>query len=234
MQETKVNLQQRFFWLVKGWRIFTKHPATWMAMSLVYACIVGSVLLIPVVGTLVFAMIWPALTAGLVYGAHRVSQGSQLKISYLFECFRLRGLRGSLLVIGLLLAGLVIAHTGLSMLLWSHGIDDTTFLEVTAIMSTIITGIVLFYSIPCVVIGKATPWKAIKEGVLTAVEHKSKILLFGISYLTLLIIALLPHGLGLLVLLPVTAGAVHTYYSQSYSEYDTRTRKHGLYTCRQP
>lgn len=78
--------------------------------------------------------------------------------------------------------------------------------------------------VPTSVIGKVPPWKAIKEGVLTAVTNKSKILLFGVSYLTLLVIALIPHGLGLLILIPVTAGAMHTYYRQSCTEYDTKTR----------
>ena len=50
-----------------------------------------------------------------------------------------------------------------------------------------------------------------------------QISLFATTYLALLILALIPHGLGLLVLIPVTAGAMYTCYKRVSMEYRTQS-----------
>ena len=210
-------------WLIEGWHIFAKNPATWVVMSLLYISLGTAVLLIPVVGTLAITLVWPALTAGLVYGANEIGQSRTLKTSHLFETFRHRELRRPLFVLGLLLASLVVVLTGFSMLLWSMGIVDYTIPRFAAITSVFVISGSLFYAIPSVVLGKARPLSAIKDSISIGIANVPAILLFAVAYLALLFLALIPLGLGLLILVPVTAGAMHTYYKKVSTE--TRAKR---------
>ena len=218
MRNAHVTLGYRLYWLVEGWRIFTKQPFTWIAMSSLYMSVGFAVLLLPIVGTLAIALAWPALTAGLIHGANEVSHDRKLQISHLFEIFRHRELIRSLLVFGAFLAGLVVAHTGFSMFLWSKGIFDNTLPAIAALTSALIISSIMFHAIPAAVIGKTTPLRAIKDSIVTSAMNIPTLLLFAVTYPALLVLALIPHGLGLVVLIPITAGAMHTYYLRVSAE----------------
>ena len=80
---------------VRGWRwvaraieIFSRRPLTWIALNLVLLVIASVLIMIPVVGGLLFALLTPVFGGGLTLGCRDVDAGKPLLPAYLFAGFQ--------------------------------------------------------------------------------------------------------------------------------------------------
>ena len=80
---------------VRGWRwvarsieIFARRPLTWIALNLVLLFIASALMLIPVVGGLLFALLTPVFAGGLTLGCRDVDAGKPLLPAHLFAGFQ--------------------------------------------------------------------------------------------------------------------------------------------------
>ena len=80
----------------------------------------------------------------------------------------------------------------------------------------------LFYGIPLVMLGGQNAWPAAKDSVAACWVNVLPLLVFGLIYLVLGMVAIIPFGLGLLILGPVTVGAVYASYQDVFGTALTR------------
>lgn len=217
-------------WLVRGWQLFIKNPAMWIFTVLVYFVITVVLSLIPVLGGLILSLIAPALTGGLLFAAREMEEGRAMEIGHLFQAFRDKTLTGPMLTLGLvslgfaMAGGLVMVFTMggfMSAAMMAHDGMQTPGIGVLSgslagllILFVVSVGlfVAMFYGIPLVMFGRERPLEALRTSISASFANVVPMLVLSVVYLVLAFIAAIPFGLGFLVLVPLTAGAVYASY----------------------
>ena len=126
-------------WIIEGFALFRKRAPVWIALTALLALLWAASLMLPVLGSLLFNLLSPALFAGLMIGCRALEQGEDLKIMHLFAGFReqaaaLVTLGGVYLVGTILVFGLVLLNADvpkLTALLSKSGADVETLRAAT-------------------------------------------------------------------------------------------------------
>jgi uncharacterized membrane protein len=236
IEARQVEAGRGWAWLVEGWQLFLKAPAPWIVMAVIYLAIGFVLSLIPVLGSLAHLLITPALMGGMLYGAAVLAQGGQLEIGYLFRAFQDQERLGPMLTLGAFLVGAIIIALLLTAGLAggalisssSHltevnadkvagllfGMGALAFLLILLFILLFILVIVmaLFYGVPLVMLAGQEPWQSLQDSIMVCHANSLPFLVFGLVYIGLSCLAVLPLGLGFLLLLPVTFGALYASY----------------------
>jgi uncharacterized membrane protein len=183
----------------------------------------------------------PVLAGGMLYGAALQARGENLEIAHLFQGFRDQERMGPLIMLGLfsvggyilmfvvfmifiggsVATGLALDSTGANMPNEAMGgILAGVGLIVMLIVITIgiLIAMALFYGVPLVMLGRQNAWPAVQASIAACWINVLPLLVFGLIYMVLAIVAVIPFGLGLLVLGPVTACAIYASYREVFEE----------------
>ncbi|MDQ8020358.1 MAG: BPSS1780 family membrane protein [Moraxellaceae bacterium] len=231
----RVNAGRSLGWLAEGWRLFAAAPVQWLLMALLaFLLLFLAALLapIPLLGPMVGPVVLVFVVAGMLESAARVQRGEAPKARDLFAGFDrhpahllLLGLFFSipLVLVSLLTflaigGGLLVGLLGAALGGALHGLLSgltafaaflfgtwTVFLIVWAIML-----LALLFAPALVMFDSASPLNAMRASLKASLANLGATLLFGLLLALLFTIALMPAGLGVLVLLPVAVGALHT------------------------
>jgi len=246
MQINKNEVDSGWGWFGAGWKLFATNPGMWIAMILVLFVVYIGVSLVPFIGSLVISLIAPVLAGGLMYAAREVDSGRALDLSHLFRGFSEDGKVGPLILLGVLslvlsivslvvlvvtLGGSFVAAAG------SAGIDMESINEdnVQQILAHLtvsvpfLTGLTLFialifaitmamlYAPALVMLSGAEPMAALKASFHACLVNWLPLLVFGLLYMVCAIVAIIPFGLGLILLVPVTVCALYCSYRDIFS-----------------
>lgn len=232
-------------WIVEGWQLFAKAPGIWIVIMLIYLGISVVLSLIPFVGMLAHALLSPVLGGGMVYGAAAQARGETLEIGHLFQGFQDQERMGPLVLLGLIgVAGYVLM--GLVVMVFLGG---SVFVGVAldsmgtnmpaeamggllagaglvAVLIVVVVGFLvamaLFYGVPLVMLAGQNAWPAAQDSVAACWINMLPLLVFGLIYLVLAVVAIIPFGLGFLVLGPVTVCAIYASYRDVFGEAPSR------------
>lgn len=235
MQPRTVDASNGWTWIACGWRLFVKNPGIWIAMLIIFFLIYIVLVVIPLVGALAATLLSPALIGGLLYGARQLDSGGTLEIGHLFQGFVDKKKMNPLLTVGAvaLAADIVIVIVtfvfigGSVMAIQAAGGDPSNaaalgFGATGALAALVILTfsalvlMALFYAPALVMLGDVEPMEALKSSFKACLKNWLPLLIFGIVYLILAIIAIIPFGLGLIVLGPVTFCALYCSYRSVY------------------
>ena len=115
MQPHSVAAAHGWSWITRGFRLFMKSPAIWLALLVImYAC---SKLLhyIPVLG-IVFVLLLPVFIAGLMEGCRALENGEDLELAHLVRGFRKNGAQlvtvGGISLVGNLAVAMIVFGLG--------------------------------------------------------------------------------------------------------------------------
>jgi Predicted integral membrane protein len=236
MPASRVAFGEGAAWIVRGWNLFLKAPWIWILLVLIYFAIllVLTLIPIPIVGGIAQALIGPALTGGMLYGAAQLERGETLQISYLFRAFQDQSRLTPMLALGgILLAGsLVMPLITVGFLLvfdapgGGEGLGEEAeqgaplraveALGLPGLCALLLVGLFLtmamFYAIPLSMLGGVAPIQAVKASIAGCLANILPLTVFGLIYLVLAVLASIPFALGFLVLGPVTIGAMYSSY----------------------
>lgn len=232
-------------WLGGAWRLFIAAPGMWIVLSIVFLLIFIVLNLVPVIGVLVALTLVPALSGGVLLAARDASAGRPLDLGRLFEPLVTERVRGDIVILGLLYTGACIAAmmaslvvlvvtAGLSALdpglLTGHGEIDpgsAASIGVGALFAVMIwcaLGLVVvaifFYAIPLVVLAALPPIQAISLGMRGLLRNALPLLVLGLIWTVLALLATLPLMLGWLVLGPITWAAWYVSYRDIFEPTD--------------
>lgn len=228
-------------WLQQGWRLFAASPGMWIVLAVILMLVLVALNLVPFIGVLIGQILAPALSGGLLLAARDAEAGRPLDLGRLFEPLVAERSRGDILILGLLYMGAYIATmaVGLMVLVVTVGMsafDAALFADpermdpsvalsmgiglMVAVMVWLVLGLVVmalfFYAIPLVVLGQLPPTHAIALGLRGLLRNWLPLLVLGLIWTVLAILATVPLLLGWLVLGPLTWTAWYASYREIF------------------
>ena len=223
-----VSSGQGVEWIRAGFGLFRASPWIWIGIMLVMFALqmVGNV--IPF-GGLVMAVIGPVFGAGILFGCRDLQLGTELTLGHLFAGFR-SPRAGALVLLGVLILLLCLfAAFAISILatMLLGGVDlqggEVAFgsIAVVTVISLVIVvpvAMALWFATPLAALHEMEPVAAMKASLAGCVRNIAALTVYGLLLIPLGILAMIPFGLGLLILAPTIAAANYISYQQIYEQ----------------
>lgn len=223
-------------WYKQGWTLFKAYPTMLVLLYLTILILYFLLSMIPAFGTLLIAFISPALIGGYFLALQHAANGQEPTFAHLFKGFNDPERRNPMFTLGLvslgaqivmslitiaLIGGFVGSLAAFSMM--EHGAMigmGSMGLVILAMLANLIITVALwlalFFAIPLVMLDHVPPVEAIKLSLSANLSNFLPWLVFSLILIPLFVIAAIPFGLGLLVLLPVISAAIYWAYQQTF------------------
>jgi hypothetical protein len=234
-----VSVTRVIQWFSAGWRLFLRAPAVWVMQTLIFIAVIGVLGLLQPIGSLLILMAFPVFCAGMIYGCERLDRTGTLEVGHLFE--GLRRNTGNLLVLSLFyaLGGALI----LLMALLSGGVTALAAYLIGSLgalgaaVGGLLLGGALFYLLwvllvmalwfapALVMLNDVAPLESMLLSLRACARNLPALALTGVAVYVIFALAMVPAGLGILLAMPVIAGAVHAswrdVFGQEFAQYLT-------------
>ena len=233
MEIRQVSAKHGWHWIANGFHMFRKAPMIWVLVCFTLLLIAMTLALIPMLGQFIFTLISPVFLAGIMIGCREQDQGKQLEIVHLFVAFKTNAVPlitvGGIYLIGqVLIIGLVMMIGGsqmTDMLLYGKRVDES---ELIGVMDNMLTAslIALLLSIPLmmaawfspllVVFHNMQPIPAMKKSFFACLKNIIPFQFYGILLITFTLIAFMPYGAGLVILIPTIFASIYVSYKDIF------------------
>ena len=217
-------------WYKGAWDIFKSNIANWVLMALILFVIGAVLMFIPFVGAIAFYVLFPIFLAGMFYSAQKLDQGQEADIMDIFIMFKDQQRLTPLIILGLLflvvgflsamvIGGMMFASVssitpGAEMpMMPTLGLGSFFMVLIVAILSFML----FMFSIPLVVFQNMSAIDAIKNSFMACVKNFPAFIVFMAIYFLLAIVAVIPFGLGVLVLVPIMIAATYVGYKRIFA-----------------
>ena len=221
-----------FGWLHQGWTMFLANPGVWIGSTVLLLVILMAISIVPLFGQVAAHLLAPLFGAGMVQICRHLSDGGQPEVADLFAGFRHN--TGPLVMVGVFFAVGIFGLAFIAFLLVSGGVLGGVITGRIAGLSIALGGVmlaglvVLVLSVPVIMatwfapalvfFHDMKPAAAMRASFDAGAKNWLAMAIFGIFLVVSLFFAMLPLGLGLLLLLPVFSGAVYASYRDIFVE----------------
>lgn len=221
-------------WITQGFALFRQSGWAWVGAVLLFMLINIFLGLVPFIGELFNVLIGPVLLGGFMYGARMQQRGRRFEVADMFQGFRDRF--GPLVTLGALYLGFVIAIMvtvgvviGIGVAI-SGGPDLATLDQQDPAVLFAAIGPLLIIAVPLllllliplamaywfapalVMLDGMPPLAAMQLSLQACLRNILPFLVYGLASLLLILLAMIPFGLGLLVLVPILIAATYAAY----------------------
>jgi hypothetical protein len=225
-----------FTWIASGWRLFAPAWLMWIIAMLVILIIAILLHAVPLAGAVAWQLANPVFFAGLMAGCASLESGGDFEIEHVFAGFRRHF--GSLVVVGLvmfvaefvLVFGFV-AFAGIGVLTGvataASGEEAEMMLAASAIPILLGALVVSLLALPLlmaywfapalVALDGMAPLTAMKTSFMGCLKNVLPTLLYGVAMFVLLVLAIIPFGLGLLVWVPLAFTTTYAAYRDIFT-----------------
>lgn len=233
MQAKSVNAGQGAGWFKCGWELFKQDYGTWLIIFLVFIGLSIVLSFIPVIGSVALMIISPALLAGFMYAASEMDRGNSINVGYLFQGLKDKEHRNKLLILGamylvaqILIMAIMVSLVGGNAMMMEGGSGQlnpeavmTSGMAFSVLLIFLIGAMIMLgfvYAVPLVMLDNLSPVESIKASYSAGFKNVLSLLVFGVIYLLLAIVAAIPFGLGFLILIPVSILALYCSYKSIF------------------
>ncbi|PKO87005.1 MAG: hypothetical protein CVU18_12275 [Betaproteobacteria bacterium HGW-Betaproteobacteria-12] len=215
-----------FDWLQQGWAMFLANPGVWIGSTVLLLIMLMAISIVPFFGQIAAHLLVPLFGAGMFQICRQLANGKEAQIADLFIGFRRHA--GQLVMVGVLFAASVFGLALLAFLLVSGGVLGGVITGRVGDFGIAFGGImlaallVLILSVPVimatwfapvlVLFHDMKPVPAMRASFDAGARNWLPMIIFGTFLVVALFFAMLPLGLGLLLLLPIFSGAVYASY----------------------
>jgi uncharacterized membrane protein len=217
-------------WLKQGWQLFTKNPGMWIAIAVILMVILVVLSFVPVVGALAMNFLLPVFAGGILVGCKSLAEGGEFGIDTLFAGFKRN--TSNLILVGVfymigaaLVAGLVFmigggaAITG-GMMGRGPGVGVAVggfFVAMLVFLALMVPlAMAVWFAPALVVFRNAAPLEAMKVSFFACLKNIVPFIVYGVILFVLYVIAMIPFGLGMLIMVPVSMGSVYASYVEIF------------------
>jgi len=226
--------KQAWSWYKAGWRLFLINPSTWIFYTFLWVLLAIFLWQIPILGRVAWWMINPALYAGFLYEAAEMKQGRPLAVNRFFIGLTAKTTRLPLLTLGIItLAAYVFLnvvtmvdptlYSTIESLLRADASSGIAAIVINLLVRCVLVFIILalatmalLYSCPAIMFAGSDAFDAMMNSFETCASHWRAFAAFMGIFIGLAIAAMIPMGLGLLVLMPVTFCAAYASFQTLY------------------
>jgi uncharacterized membrane protein len=221
-------------WIKQGYALFMKAPLLWIVLLLI--CVAAAVAFsnLPVVGEPLVSLLMPVVLAGLMAGCRALLEGEELELAHLFRGFQqhtaqLVTLGGIALVSQFLIFGLMMLVGGAALvsILMSGQPNvepDVIIRAASGAGLAMLLGIILFsllvmamqFAPLLVFFNGVTPLTAMKLSLRAFLNNIGAMLVYGMTFILLAILASIPMMLGWLILLPLVFTSLYASYAEIF------------------
>lgn len=179
--------------LSEGWELFKRDAVKFVLYALLIGAISAVLYRLGTFGSVVNNLISPILIGGYFYGYHRVATGGQLEFSEFFRSFDKwlpLMVSGILISIGISIGLVLLLIPGL----W------------LALSAFLVTPLIIFRNYDF--------WPAITTSVKVSQKDIGNFIVLFLILIGINLLGALAFGIGLLVTIPVSIGAIYSTYSK--------------------
>lgn len=214
-------------WISEGFSLFKKNPLIWIVLTIILFFIGFAMSLVPLLGQLLFTLAFPVFLAGLFEGSRVLARGGELEISHLFAGFKknpvpLVTLGGIYLVGQVLIFGAMLLVGGPALYsLFIGGGEAVEYNDVLgAMLLPLLLGMALsiplmmalWFAPALVYFNDESPLNSISASFYACLANIVPFLFYGVILFVLAFIAMIPFGLGFLILIPTIIASVYQGY----------------------
>lgn len=223
---------QGWAWIVSGFDLFKKNPGIWIVIMIIGLAIMMALALIPLLGSIALVLLAPVFGGGVILGCQSLARGGTLEINHLFAGFKTQ--TGNLVVVGALsLAGAFVSMLPMFFIIGTGVFFGASRGDAAGAMAmggsfllawlvtmalTIPLYMALWFAPTLVVLRGTAPVEALKTSFAACLKNIMPFLVYSIVLMVLGVIAVIPLGLGLLVLGPVVVASVYTGYQDIFGD----------------
>lgn len=231
MEPQRLQAGEGWQWMKQGYALFMKAPLLWMVILLITFIAMAGLSAIPVVGEPLSSLLLPAVMVGLMTGCRALEQGEELELVHLFSGFQKHtaqlvtlggiALVGQFLILGLMM--MVGGATLVSILMSGHPPQDPQVMAqaIAGAGLAVLIGVTLFsvllmamqFAPMLVYFHGLAPVEAMKLSLRAFLVNIGPMLVYGIAFILLAILASIPMMLGWLVLMPVMLTSLYVCYT---------------------
>ena len=225
LESRPVPAGSAWIWIVKGYELFKENPAMWIVILLIYLAIIVPISLVPVLGSVLSTLLAPVFSAGMMWGCKALVHKQDLEINHLFEGFKkntaqLISVGGMYMLSLLAIAVMVVLSLDkevVELLIKGQEVSQeqasAMMLPVLVAMLFVVPVIMAYWFAPVLVgLHNLTAIEAMKLSFVACLKNVLPFLLYGLIFTAILIIAIIPFGLGLIIVLPMTMTSLYTSY----------------------
>lgn len=225
LESRQVSAGQAWAWIVSGFELFKANPVMWIVILLIYLAVIIPISLVPVIGSVVSTLLAPVFAAGMMWGCKALVNKQDLEINHLFEGFKkstaqLMAVGGiymlSLLVIAVMMV-LSLNKEVVELLMKGQELSQeqasAMMLPILFAMLLIVPILMAYWYAPVLIgLHNLKAVEAMKLSFVACLKNMLPFLLYGLIFTVILVVAIIPFGLGLIVAIPVMMTSLYTSY----------------------
>lgn len=236
MNPKAMSIDRGAGWLLEGFGYFRNSALNWIGACILLFVISIVISLVPFIGGVAVNILMPVFMAGLILGCHAQHQGGEFTVNHLFAGFSNN--TAQLIVLGLiyLLGMIVITIIALIMIFFmlgglaflehlESGNPDMILQNIRGVMLVLLVALMLYlpllmaywFAPALIVLNDVAPVDALIMSFKGCLVNILPFTLYGIVGLILAVIAVIPFGLGLLLLGPMIVASVYIAYRDIFA-----------------
>jgi uncharacterized membrane protein len=237
MEARQVSAGNAWGWIVGGFNLFRQNPVIWIALFFIYLLVAMVLSIIPLVGPIVLNLLAPVFMAGFMLGCRALEMDEELEINHLFAGFKnntaqLVTVGGIYLVGAILIVGLVFVVVGADAMtgLFEGQIDPARPAldtqpnpAVPGVALLIVLGAMLplimayWYAPALVLFHDMKALEAMRLSFFACLRNVLPFMVYGAILAVLVVLAMIPLGLGLLVMIPTMTASLYVSYKDIFN-----------------
>lgn len=237
MEARQVSAGNAWGWIVGGFNLFRQNPVIWIALFFIYLLVAMVLSIIPLVGPIVLNLLAPVFMAGFMLGCRALEMDEELEINHLFAGFKnntaqLVTVGGIYLVGAILIVGLVFVLVGADAMTGLFGgqvdsarpaLDAQPNPAVPGVALLIVLGAMLplimayWYAPALVLFHDMKALEAMRLSFSACLRNLLPFMVYGAILAVLLVLAMIPLGLGLLVMIPTMTASLYVSYKDIFN-----------------
>jgi hypothetical protein len=219
-------------WIRGGFELFRQNPVIWIALFFIYLLICMGMSIVPIIGPILVNLLAPVFMAGFMLGCQALESGEELEINHLFAGFKQN--TAQLITVGgfylagmIVIAGVIFVTAGGAVLALGEpehamqaGADaDKLLLPLLLLLALMLPLIMAYWFAPTLVVFHGiSAADAMKLSFAACLRNILPFTVYSLACMLLLLLAAIPLGLGLVVMIPTMTASLYVSYKDIFSE----------------
>lgn len=225
----KVPVNSAWTWIANGFRLFKANPAMWIILLVIYLAIMIPLSMLPIIGSVLSTLLAPVFAAGMMWGCQALARHQDLEINHLFEGFKHNTSQlvavGGIYMVSLLLVAVIAVLTldkaTVELLVQGKDVSpeqaDAMLLPIMMAFLLLLPVLMAYWFAPVLAgLHNLTALQAMKLSFHACLKNLLPFFLYGFIFMLLLIVAIIPFGLGLVVVVPMMMTSLYTSYADVF------------------